>query len=91
MSQAIPTREVLRKRLTDLLTGRLTREEVANWAGEWVRQQAPAVEDFVAWEALRELAGADLRSSPMDYLHDESDFHAWLDRLEGAGDEPIDQ
>jgi hypothetical protein len=77
-----PNREEVRQRLRDLLAGRLTREEVADWAATWVRQAEPAVHDLVVWDALKQLAGADLRSSPIDYLHTDSDFHDWLDRIE---------
>jgi hypothetical protein len=70
--------------------GRATREQVADWAARWIREAAPAVEDPLTWQALKELAGADLRTSPTDYLHGESDFHAWLDALEVA-DEGAEQ
>lgn len=82
MSLDPPSREVLRTRLLDLLAGRATREEVADWAVEWVRDPMPDVQDPIAWEALKQLAGADLRVSPTDYLHSEVDFHSWLDQLE---------
>lgn len=83
MSLAPPSREVLRARLLDLLAGRATREEVADWAVKWVREPMPDVQDPIAWEALKQLSGADLRISPRDYLHSEVDFHSWLDQLEG--------
>lgn len=83
MSLAPPSREVLRARLLDLLAGRATREEVADWAVKWVRESMPDVQDPIAWEALKQLSGADLRISPTDYLHTEVDFHSWLDQLEG--------
>jgi hypothetical protein len=50
----------------------------------------PDVQDPVAWEGLKQLAGADLRVSPTEYLHGESDFHSWLDRLELAGEDQAD-
>jgi hypothetical protein len=68
----------------DLLDGRVSREEVASWAGEWVLDSDSVVDDFVVWRALTELAGADLKVGPLEYLHCESDFHAWLDAIESA-------
>lgn len=44
------------------------------------------MEDPIVWNALRELSGADLMISPVDYLHGEDDFHQWLDRLEADDD-----
>ena len=79
---AAPTREQVRQRLQDLLSGRLSREEAAEWAAAWVREAEPAVDDLVVWEALKKMTGADLRSNPIDYLHTDSDFHDWLDQLE---------
>lgn len=80
-----PNRAAVRERLLDLLAGRASREEVSAWASTWVRQQDPVVEDHVVWQALRDLSGADLKVSPVDYFHGEGDFHEWLDRVE-AGD-----
>lgn len=81
-----PDRAEVRQRLLDLLSGRASREEISAWASAWVTQDAPDVEDLIVWNALRDLAGADLKVSPVDYLHGENDFHEWLDRVE-AGDE----
>lgn len=82
-----PDRAEVRQRLLDLVAGRASREEVATWASTWVIQDDPAVDDPIVWNALRDLAGADLKVNPVDYLHGEADFHEWLDRVE-AGDEP---
>jgi hypothetical protein len=82
---AEPSRDQVRKQLLDLLAGRLTREQVADWASEWIREPEPTVQDLVVWEALKQLLGADLRESPLDYLHSDADFHEWLDRVEVAG------
>jgi hypothetical protein len=68
--------------LLDLLTGRRSRDEVANWAGTWVYEPFPAVEDDLVWSTLQELVGADLKISSSEYLHNEADFHEWLDRVE---------
>lgn len=79
-----PSRVEVRQRLLDLLAGHVSREEVADWASNWVAAADPAVDDEVVWGALLQLSGADLRESPTDYLHSEVDFHEWLDRVESA-------
>lgn len=90
MTGNAPSRELVHQRLVDLLAGRATREVVADWAAKWIREPATAVEDPVVWEALKELAGADLRVSPSEYLHSEPDYHAWLDKLELANGDSED-
>ncbi|MGJ9422941.1 hypothetical protein [Aeromicrobium sp. CF3.5] len=39
----------------------------------------PPINDPVVWVALRELSGTDLKTSSVDYLHDETSFREWLD------------
>ncbi|SDS63326.1 hypothetical protein SAMN04489812_2509 [Microlunatus soli] len=82
--RSVPDRDSVRERLLALLSGRMSREEVADWANPWVTADDPSIEDSVVWEALKELAGADLKVSPSAYLHGEDDFHAWLDAIETA-------
>lgn len=71
--------------MLDVLAGRRSREETASWASQWVTESDPGVDDLIAWEALNQLAGVDLRVSRVDYLHSETDIHEWLDRLEESG------
>jgi hypothetical protein len=79
-----PSRDQVREKLHELIVGQVSREEVADWASAWVREPEPTVDDAKVWESLKRLAGADLRVSPVDYLHIESDFHLWLDELEDS-------
>lgn len=79
-----PKRSEVHYKLVQLLRGDLRREEVASWAGQWVLAESHDVSNEAVWEALKRLAGADLRIGPDDYLHTEKDFHAWLDELENA-------
>ena len=83
-----PDRAQVRLLLMDLLSGRATREDAATWASRWVTEDDPDVDDPIVWNALRDLAGADLKVSPVDYLHSDTDIHEWLDRVE-TGDPPI--
>lgn len=72
-------------RMLDLISGRSSREEVADWAAPWIVQPSPSVADPVVWRALQQLSGADLLNWPGEegeYLHSDVDFHGWLDQLE---------
>jgi len=78
---AIPTRADVRDKIVALIGSDQSREEIANWAALWVRQEDPQIEDACVWEALKRLTGADLRSSRTAYLHSDADFVAWLKDL----------
>jgi hypothetical protein len=81
-----PSRDEVRQKLLDVLTGRTSRETAASWADTWVVEEHPRVDDVVVWKALKELSGVDLRVNATDYLHSEADIHLWLDRVENAID-----
>lgn len=73
--------------LVRLLSGDLTREEVADWAAERMEEQEEASmadHDPVVWDALTSLRGADLLIDTGVYLHHEVDFQAWLDDFRQA-------
>lgn len=78
-----PTRQEVEAKLSKLLSGNASREEVAEWAAKWVRMPAPNVEDRLVWKALTRLSGADMISTDRPYLYDENDFTSWLKELRG--------
>lgn len=80
-----PSRQEVKGRMLALLSGRRSREEVADWAAVWVCEPDPDVEDPAVWEGLISLSGADLMVAPGEYLHTEPDSHSWLDDLEAGG------
>lgn len=84
MSRPLPSRAEVRSRITGLVGGAVTREEVADWAGEWVGDPDPPVDDYAVWEALKMLVSADLKVSPHEYLYGEDDFPVWLDDMESG-------
>lgn len=77
-----PTVNEVRALLIDILAHRVSWEYAADWAAQWVVVDEPTVEDEKVWRALTQIVGADSRVSPVQYLHTEPDFHAWLDALE---------
>lgn len=87
MSDELPSRREVRQKFLDVLAGRVSREDAASWADTWVDGPHARVDDFVVWEALKDLSGIDLRVNPTDYLHNEVDIHQWLDRVENAIEE----
>jgi hypothetical protein len=75
-----PSRAYTEARLVALVDGSLTPEEAAEWARPFVVDESthPDRLDVPVWQALTELLGADLRSSPSEYLHGPDDYASWL-------------
>ncbi|MFV9511283.1 DNA-binding protein [Tepidibacillus sp. LV47] len=75
-----PTREEIIDKLKMILSGQLTREEVADWASEYVMQDDPNISDETVWELLILACGVDLKDSPDEYLHVEEDIIDWINK-----------
>ena len=76
-----PTSEEVEDRLVQLVTGRATAEEVADWAARWDSADDPGIDDPHIWDTIGTLAGADLKTGPSTYLHGQSDFEHWLEEF----------
>jgi hypothetical protein len=71
--------------LVDLIEGRRTPEDVADWgAAEMAALEDMPVSDIAAWDTLATLSGADLLTAPGQYLHGVEDYRAWLEELDAA-------
>lgn len=74
-----PSMEELLEKLSAVLEGRLTREEVSDWAFEYVCSDRIQVRDFLAWDLLAVMAALDMPDFDRpQYLYSEKDLHAWL-------------
>ncbi|GAC43915.1 hypothetical protein [Paenibacillus popilliae] len=76
-----PTKEEVLSKLLSILQGSLTREEVADWASEFVMQDEPSVTDEVVWDLLKIASGVDIKASPDEYLHIEQDIMNWINKF----------
>nr|WP_269677290.1 DNA-binding protein [Bacillus velezensis] len=61
-----------------ILNDQAAREEVSDWACEYVAADDPAVEDETVWEMLVYLSGFDLKDSPDAYLHTLEELRDWV-------------
>ena len=75
-----PTKEEIISKLELILQGTISREEVADWASEYVMQVEPNITDEIVWELLQIVSGVDLKDSPDEYLHVEQDIKDWIDK-----------
>ena len=79
--EQVPSKEDLEQRLNDLISARTTREDVAEWAKQWILPDAPPVENPAVWDALLKLVAADMETTDRPYLYGEEDFRDWLSEL----------
>lgn len=73
-----PTRAECLKKAGLILNDQAAREEVSDWACEYVAADDPAVEDETVWEMLVYLSGFDLKDSPDSYLHTIEELKDWV-------------
>jgi hypothetical protein len=76
-----PTRDEVIAKLEKLISGHLSRDEVAGWASQWVSAREPGVDDPAVWNALKALSAADMISLNRPYLYNEIDFKVWLKEI----------
>lgn len=74
----VPSRREVRKWLSDLAAGEVTREEAADVARPWIGDREREVSDPTLWTPLARLASADLEDAQSHYLYDVWDFTEWL-------------
>ena len=80
--KSTPTLPEVKAKLTALIAGRISREEVDRWAGQWVYASESSDMPQAVWSALLHLAGCDLRHWPgEEYLHTVEQFEEWLGEL----------
>ena len=81
----VPTREGVAERMELLIAGQMSRDEIADWAKEFIfydnPQIYPEVSDLVVFDMLTTLSGADSPSTDREFLYGEEDFVAWLSEL----------
>jgi hypothetical protein len=80
-SEEGPSRDEVRKLLSDLVSGKLSREQASEWAGPWMTEEAGDVTDEVVWNAIDLLYSADSATGPGQYLYGPADFQTWLDEF----------
>src|SRR3569833_3780980 len=83
----LPARSEVLDKLRALASGNCSPEEVSRWATAWLIADHTLgkelrIVDWPVWQALIQLAGADLLVGPRAYLHSTEDFNAWLAGLD---------
>ncbi|MEK0317247.1 hypothetical protein [Cohnella sp. 56] len=80
-----PTVNDIVSKLTSVLEGKLTREEVSHWAENWSKfisnESGLSESDLLLWRYMDTISGVDLKDSPLEYLHNEEDIQDWINRI----------
>lgn len=73
--------KIIQSRFDDLVSGKIGREEVADWARNLREADdrreltiSPESDRSFVWKGILFLEGVDLRDSPNSYLHNEADI-----------------
>ncbi|MCM3281160.1 hypothetical protein ACFO4U_04890 [Exiguobacterium profundum] len=78
------TIDELINRMEQVLRQERTREEISDWAHQWMEQYENidgfdwTASDEVVWSCLQTIVGMDLLETPSEYLHDRSDLESWV-------------
>lgn len=75
-----PTKEAIIGKFEQILNGKISREEVSDWASEFIMHDEPVINDNTVWKLLKLASGVDLKVSPDEYLHIEQDIKDWIDK-----------
>ena len=76
-----PTKEEITKRIMMVFNGSLTREAVCAWAVGYIRNdEQVCVDDLEAWHYLVEISNIDEMLGPDDYLFDDEDIQAIVEK-----------
>ncbi|MBX0319734.1 hypothetical protein [Shouchella clausii] len=74
-----PTKKEIIDKLEPVLQNKLTKEEVADWASEYVMTYDLLVTDLVVFDFLTVVSGLDTLESPGEYMYDE-DIRDWINK-----------
>ncbi|AFQ43924.1 hypothetical protein [Desulfosporosinus meridiei] len=80
-----PTLEDIIEKLELVDEGKLSREEISNWAertSQFFESEGTLSEkDISIWKSLDVVMGIDIKDSPEEYLHNEIDIRNWITRF----------
>ncbi|ALA55089.1 hypothetical protein CAY60_019660 [Shouchella clausii] len=75
-----PTLKEIIDKLELVLQNKLTKEEVADWAAEYVMTYDHLVTDLVVFDFLTVVSGLDTLESPGEYMYDDEDIRDWINQ-----------
>lgn len=81
MTEKKPSREDLREKIIQLISGESDREKVSEWAFSIIDDDHTYVDDQVTWKILQCLGAIDLPDIDRDFLYGKEDFESWLEEL----------
>jgi len=73
-----PTKEQIINELEKVMREESSREEVVDWAMNFIDCDEMEITDFVAWDFLKVVGGLDMIASPDEYLYSHDDIKKWI-------------
>lgn len=80
----VPSRTTIEEWLNDLIKGKASREDAAYWASTWVERDELDWPDSGAWQAMKMLTAAHLKTQEGVYFHGPNEFREWLNKLRAS-------
>jgi len=77
-----PTLEEIINKLKQVLDGKISREEVSDWAMGYLNNDELKVNNLNSWELLKVVGSIDLFLAPDEYMYDENDIKSWINEYE---------
>lgn len=81
MTQKMPTRDELIRKLQCLCTRQESRDAIAVWAMSIIDDDSMVITDELAWDILKRLGAADLPATDREFLYTVVDFEDWRSEL----------
>ena len=77
-----PTKEEITTRIEAVLSNRMSREELGDWANDLIMHHDDdmTIEDWEAWEYLKEVGYFDIQETPETYLYSDEELIQLLKR-----------
>lgn len=78
-----PTKQEITKKLNDVIMGRISREDVSEWAMEYIQNDGEIyIENVDSWHYLVAISNIDEMLSPNEYLYNEYDIAKFIEEYQ---------
>ena len=78
-----PTKQEITKKLNEVIMGRISREDVSEWAMEYIRNDGDVyIENVNSWHYLVAISNIDEMLSPNEYLYNECDIAKFIEKYQ---------
>jgi hypothetical protein len=73
-----PSKEEIIQKLNGIVDDNISREQVSNWAMDYINNDEIHVADTKAWDLLMKVGSVELMNNPKEYLYSVDDIKKWI-------------